>query len=136
MFLNSFIRFKDSRDRLLTLTTSFLLQYCCLSDLDCAAVSPATNPRYKLYRPESDPTSLGLLVAEALPNCGPFHIHSPCGTVRAEFVGGHSISVSAAMLEQARNFHSYVCDHVLQVVGTFLLTQRHHTNACAATQLC
>lgn len=82
-------------------------------------MSPVANPRYKLYRPEHEPVCLGLLTAEPLPPYGPFYLHSPCGLVRVSLVGGGGrVPVDAALLDEARAFHTYACEHVLQVIST------------------
>jgi hypothetical protein len=81
------------------------------------AVKPLENPRYRAYRPEADPTCLGLLVAEPMTACGPFHIYGPCGLVRAAFQpSGGPLAVNSFFLEQARAFHTYACEQVLQVI--------------------
>jgi hypothetical protein len=85
------------------------------------AVKPLENPRYRVYRPEADPTCLGLLVAEPMAACGPFHIYGPCGLVRAAFQpNGGRLAVNSFFLEQARAFHTYACEQVLQVIFRLL----------------
>ena len=62
------------------------MNYGFLYKVDIELVEPISKARFKPYNPIKDECSLVLLVADKIPNFGPFSLFGPCGTIKVKML--------------------------------------------------